>query len=298
MKFNFKLVAIKAVFLFSILHAEERTWTSSDGRKLTAELVSYDLEGETVTIKNNRGEFTLTFDKISDEDQAFVRTFAEKEAAEREAAEKEAAERAGKTSKEVTPAGNSFHVYYPKSYSPAKKSALLILFSPGGGGAGIMNNFRQGADALGWVLVGCDQLKNGMPNNEGIEIFKDLLAVIEERVDHDPNLLYMGGMSGGGLRAFQNSASFDRPWKGIISCGGWLGGAENYGLDYPKKMAVAMVNGADDKNANFYVEPDTNVLEKRRCKVELISFPGGHVVGPPDVIEKAMRWVEENTQKN
>lgn len=291
-------LAIQAMCFTALLHAETRTWTSSDGRKLDAELVSYDLNAETVTIKNNRGEFTLPFAKLVEEDQTFVRTLAEKEAAQREVAAQEAAKRAGKTIKEVTPAGNSFHVYYPKSYSPAKKSPLLILFSPVGGGAGIMNNFRQGADSLGWILVGCDKLKNGMSEKEGNDIFKDLLTVIEERVDHDPDLLYMGGMSGGGLRAFHNSANFDRPWKGIISCGGWLGGAAGHGLKYPKKMAVALVNGNNDKNANLYVDEDTEVLKRRRCKVEFITFPGGHVVGPPGVIEKAMQWVEKETQKD
>lgn len=288
------LVALAALLSWSWLSAEERTWTSSDGREIKAELVSYDLEAEKIVIETSRGEYTLPFDKISDDDQAFVRKLAAEEAEEK----KKAAERVGTTTKEVTDAGNSFHVYYPSSYSPEKKPPLLILFSPGGGGAGMLRNFRQGADALGWVLVGCDQLKNGMPDDEGKKIFEDQLAAIEERVDHDPDLLYMGGMSGGGLRAYQNSAFFDRPWKGIISCGGWLGGQENYDLDYRKKMAVAIVNGDKDKNANHWVVGDTGVLEKRRCEVELFAFPGGHVVGPPEVIEKAMRWVEENTERD
>ena len=298
MKSPSNLFAVLALMLSLPLVAEERTWTSSDGRELKAELVSYDLTAETVTIKNSRGEFTLPFAKISEDDQAFVKALAVKEAEEQEAAAKEAAGRAGKTTREETAAGNSYHVYYPKTYSVTQKPPLLILFSPGGGGAGILKNFRQGADALGWALVGCDKLKNGMPDDEGNKIFEDLLTAIEKRVDHDPNLLYMGGMSGGGLRAYKNSAVFDRPWKGIISCGGWLGGSVNYDLDYRKKMAVAMVNGDKDKNANHYVGPDTAVLEKRRCEVELFAFPGGHVVGPPDVIAKAMTWVSKNTDKD
>lgn len=78
--------AIQAMCFTALLHAETRTWTSSDGRKLDAELVSYDLNAETVTIKNNRGEFTLPFAKLVEEDQTFVRTLAENEAAQREVA--------------------------------------------------------------------------------------------------------------------------------------------------------------------------------------------------------------------
>ena len=56
-----------------------------------------------------------------------------------------------------------------------------------------------------------------------------------------------------------------------------------------------MVNGDQDKNANHFIEGDKKVLERRGCKVEVIMFPGGHTVGPPDVIEKAMTFVHENT---
>lgn len=62
-------------------------------------------------------------------------------------------------------------------------------------------------------------------------------------------------------------------------------------------MAIAMVNGDKDKNANHWVDSDRDALKKRRCEVEYITFPGGHVVGSPDVIEKAMKWVSENTEK-
>jgi hypothetical protein len=297
MNATLKIIVTSTFILFRPLMADERTWTSSDAREIKAELVSYDVKTATIIIKNKSGQFTLPFVKLSQEDQTFIRELAEKEEEERGVAKRVSAERAGTTNKEVTEAGNSYHVYYPTSYSVAKKPSLLILFSPSGGGSGILKNFRQGADALGWVLVGCDKLKNGMSDEEGSEIFTDLLASIEKRVDHDPNLLCMGGMSGGGLRAYLNSVTFERPWKGIISCGGWLGGSENHGLEYPKKMAIAIVNGDGDKAANSHVAGDTQVLERRRCKVEYITFPGGHVTGPPEIIEEAMKWVEENSQK-
>ena len=163
MKISSFALALATILSFTPLTADERIWTSSDGREIKAELVSYDLEAEKVVIKTSRGEYTLTFAKLSEDDQKYLRKLAAEEAEEK----KKAAERAGTTTKEVTEAGNSFHVYYP-SY----------------------------------------------------------------------------------------------------------------------------------KNANHWVNGDTGVLEKRRCEVELFSFPGGHVTGPPEVIEKAMRWVEENTERD
>lgn len=43
--------------------------------------------------------------------------------------------------------------------------------------------------------------------------------------------------------------------------------------------------------AKSHVEPDLQIVEKRRCRAKLISFLGGHIFGPPNVIEKAMSWV-------
>ena len=291
------ILCLFALTCLSPLHAEERVWTSSDGKKLKAELISYDLEANQVVIKNKRGkEYTLPLERLSEEDRNFLKELDQEKKEKAAENAKIIAERAGKTFTEKTDAGNTFHVYYPKSYTSEKKPPMLILFSPGGGGKGIMNNFKQGADSLGWVVVGCDKLKNGQNWGEGKTIFNDLLPVIEERVDHDPELLYMGGFSGGGLRALLYSAEYDKPWKGIISCGGWLGGSKNYDKDYRKYMAVAMVNGDTDAGANSYAEADKDILKKRRCKVEIFNFKGGHTIGSPELIEEAMTWVQENTK--
>ena len=71
---------------------------------------------------------------------------------------------------------------------------------------------------------------------------------------------------------------------------------EEYDLKYARRMAVAWVNGANDKAANGWVEADSAVLKKRGCKTKLFQFPGGHVVGPPEVLTEAMQWVAENSR--
>jgi hypothetical protein len=102
-------------------------------------------------------------------------------------------------------------------------------------------------------------------------------------------------MSGGAVRALHYTALFDRPWKGVISCGGWLG--KEFDLEYRKGMAVAWVNGDKDNNANGWVAQDSEVLKRRKCKTKLFPFPGGHVIGPPDILTEAMRWAQENAKE-
>ncbi len=156
----------------------------------------------------------------------------------------------------------------------------------------MLNSVRQGCDALGWIAVGCDTFRNNGDEKEFSKRFTTLLPDIENNVPHDPEALYMGGMSGGALRAYGYSDEFERPWKGLLAYGDWLGpnGQEEVTA---KKMRVAIVNGDKDKNANFFIERVSKLLKKKLCKVKHFSFPGGHQIAPPDVTEQAMRWIAD-----
>ena len=287
-------VALGILFLGSPLQA--RTWTSADGRSLEADLVAYDADAGTVRIKRKDGkEFTLKKATLSAEDIVHldeIEAEKQKVLAETKA---EAEALAGKTSSHASTGEHKvpFHIYYPKSYDGSRKLPLLILFSPGGGGKGILNSFKEPADKMEWVLVGCDKFKNGMDEVMADKMFAELLPDIEKTAEHDPEVLYMGGFSGGAMRSYDYSARFERPWKGIVACGGWLGGPDNWDQDYTKKMAVAMVNGNGDKAANSWIERDTKILKKFRCKVKSFEFPGGHAVAPADVLLEAMQWIAE-----
>ncbi len=272
---------------------EARTWTSTDGRTLEGELVEYDPESGKVRIRRADGrEFTLPKDRFSAEDGEFLA----KHQAEIQAKLDAAKARAGVVERHMTSGEHkaSFHVYFPKSYEGRGKLPMLILFSAAGRGEELLRKFIEPADELEWILVGCDRLKNRMPEKEADAIFSEMLPAIEEAVPHDPELLYLGGISGGALRAYDFSGRFDRPWKGIVACGGWLGGEGKRQDDYRPKMAVAIVNGDNDKAANSWVASDTEVLKRHKCRVKLFHFPGGHEVGPPDTLLEAMKWIVEN----
>lgn len=287
------IFCVCAMFLTADSRAEDRTWTSEDGKKIVGEMLRETEAGDGVVLKVGEKEFTVPLDRLSEEDRAWVAD-RKKEAEERA---KEFAALAGttKTFSEGEGIPAAFHVYYPSSYSAEKASPMIILFSPGGHGEGILRDFRESCENLGWIGVGCDTFRNDSKSEEMDPLFGELLPVIEQSVVHDPQRLYMGGMSGGAARAIQYTAKFDREWKGVVSCGGWLG--KEFDLDYRKGMAVAWVNGDTDEGANSWVVQDSGVLEGRRCKTKLFAFPGGHVVGPPEVLTEAMEWVEENTKK-
>ena len=285
---------------FTPARAEMRDWTSADGSRIRAELLDFNPGSGKVSLRRADGrQFTFTQDRLSEDDRAFLAVQAREKAEKAEKERELLASLVGQTRRYTSsgPEAKDFHVYYPTKYSPDDKRPMLILFDPGGNGAGILGQFREAAEEHGWIAVGCDFLKNGQDRVVSDRAFTEMLLEIEKIVTHhDPNRLYLGGMSGGAARAFIYSAKFERPWKGVLSCGGWLGGRDNYELKFPRKMAVAFVNGDDDLNANSHVTADTEVLKKRSARTKHILFPGGHVVAPPPVLSDAIAWLAENTR--
>lgn len=66
---------------FGILQAEDRTWTSSDGKTIAAEIV--ELDGDQVTLRMaGRGDMKFPVSRLSEADQRFARDWAEKSPAE------------------------------------------------------------------------------------------------------------------------------------------------------------------------------------------------------------------------
>lgn len=278
------------ISLGMIAYADERTWTSEDGKALVGELIRDS--GDAVVLKVKNREFTLPISRLSEADRQWLET-RRKEIEEKK---KEFAGLAGTTKTFSSNADQkvTFHVYYPSNYSSSSPPPLIILFSASGQGKAFLGQFTESCETMGWVGVGCDTFRNGVDDSIQDPLFTDLLPIIEKTVLHNPERLYLGGISGGAMRALGYTSKFDRPWKGVISCGGWLG--KEYDFEYRKNMAVAWVNGDNDKNANSWMENDSAVLKKRGCKTKAFHFPGGHEVGPPATITEAMKWVLENTK--
>lgn len=277
--------------------AHARTWTSAEGQSIEAELVDHDSSARKVTIRRSDGrEFILPVDRLSEKDRSYLAEIEAKRQRELDTVRQKAG-----TVETHTSDGEEavrYHVAYPGNYDPEKRPPLLILFSPGGNGKGILKSFREAAGKAGWIAVGCDGFKNNMDEEAGHRMFSEVLPHIENTVVHDNRFLFMGGMSGGAWRAYHYSARFDRPWKGIAACGGWLGGSSFYDLDYPKGMAVAIINGDKDKGASSWADRDTEVLEECDCEVRHFKFPGGHVVGPPEVLKEALQWMDSLHSEN
>jgi dienelactone hydrolase len=294
--------------------AEIRTCTSTAGQTIEAEFLN--VENGRVILRGADGKrMNVSYDALSEDDQAFIvelyKKFKEEtekakkeaeEQVEKEKAEKKAAFLAkwppGKIVDRVTTNGTetAYYVYIPSSFDPDNLPPLLYTFSPGGNGKGALRKVQQSAEKAGWIVVGCDKLQNNMEETTGHKIEDDLFSCVAADVPYDHKRVYLSGMSGGGMRSYQiASRRQDLKFTGILAFGGWIGGkVRQKDLKLPKGGGkVAIINGDEDKNANSWVESDSETIRKKKWKVNVFNFLGGHIYPPAEIIDQAISWMLE-----
>jgi len=271
----------------------ERIWTLNSGEELRAAQLSYDSEsGDVLFMLNNSEKRIVQFQDLSEENQRWLVEWLE--------VEKEMnllMERLGGRFVHEVAEGEEyttdFYVYYPAVCETKKNLPMLILFNAGGNASRYLKNFVEAAEEHGVVLVGCASFHNSHDKKlyaDMLERFKELLPIIEATVPHDPSRLFMGGNSGGAMRAYTYAAKIDRPWAGIYANAGWLGGYDSYGLPYPSDMRIAMVNGTKD-HASRWLERDRKVLALKGNTTRLFNFEGGHAIATPKSRSEAIKWL-------
>ena len=277
-------------------NTDNRRWTLASGASFAAELVSYDARVDVAVLRPEGGEKkSYTLKDFAPTDAAWLLEWAEFSGE----LDKLAAHMKGEF-KHYQLSGPKhaadFYVYTPGKYKETTKLPMLILFHPSGKGARYVKQFMDAAETLGLIVVSSDAFHNTpdswTPADEVmLDCFQELLPELEKTVPHDSRRLFMGGSSGGAQRAYHFSAKVDRPWAGIFANGGWLGGPAFYDWPFAKGMRVAMVNGNNDRPIARWLKPDTAILEKRECMVNLFVFEGGHQIPPPMIQFKALQWM-------
>ena len=206
-----------------------RDWTLASGEKRQAEILSYDEAEKSVTLRlPDKSEIRINEQDFSVIDRAWILEWVEKDEENRALLEK-----IGGTVTEYSWTGNvkiDYAVYQPASTVAGSESPMLILFHPGGNGRRQIYRYIEAAAAVGITVVSLDYFRNNNRKDDGegdemLANFKEMLPHIEATVPHDKNRMFMGGVSGGASRAYQNSARIPRPWAGVLANGGWLGGS-------------------------------------------------------------------------
>lgn len=279
-----------------LANSEVRSWTLTDGRKLSAELVSYNEQAGVVTLRiNERDPVVFLFTMLSPSDQAWVVEWVDLGERLDAVLARVGGEFLHFVSQGAYPTG--YHVYLPPGVMEGPPPPMLLFFDPAGNGERYVKRYIEAAAEAKFVVVGLDEFRN-TPPPDGDELdarfrerFLELLPQIKATVRHDPARVFLGGTSGGAMRAFGYAATIEGPWAGVFSNVGWLGPKEEaYALRFPAGMRVAFVDGNNDRGGS-YKKRDTEILVSYGSTVGFFSFEGGHQLPPPASQLKAMRWL-------
>lgn len=144
----------------------------------------------------------------------------------------------------------------------------------------------------GLLASACDMVKNGMEDDEGDRITRDLFNDVHKYLAYNPKRLYYGGFSGGAMRSYRLSYLMKDKCSGILAFGGWLGGKDFHKKPYQRNMRIAMVNGASDSSAKGWEADDTRALKSKQCTVKVFRFEGGHQLPAVETVDKAINWLD------
>jgi hypothetical protein len=293
MKKPFSIFAILfSLVLSALANSDMRRWEFKASPSVIAEMIDYQEDSGSLTLrKEDKTLLKVGKNQLSPLDEAWLLQWVEFT----EEAQALMVKLGGKLEKHASTGSfpTEYSIYHPSGDKPATERPMLILFHPGGNGHRDILRYVEAADAVKMTLVSCEVFQNTGDNDakeaELLERFKELLPQIESAVPHDSNKVFMGGVSGGGWRAFHYSAQVQRPWAGIFANCSWVGTAKWWDLPYPK-MRVAMVSGNNDYG-RYSLEDDIRVIQKSGSAISVQAFEGGHQVAPPNVMTKAFRWL-------
>src|SRR5438270_5746296 len=91
-------------------------------------------------------------------------------------------------------ATNSYALYLPSAYSPAKRWPLLLVFDPFARGEVSVKLFHEAAEKYGFIVVGSNNSRNFVDPSAAIRV---LWADLKEHYAIDPRRIYTAGLSGG-----------------------------------------------------------------------------------------------------
>jgi len=307
-----KLLVLLCVLVCSTALAETREWTAS-GKKIRAEYVKY-VFGVVVLKAEDGRQLRFPLARLSPEDRVYVSEMRKKGSA-KESKKGSSARRMrssrgdpkvvalmkpGETFTRTAEGetGITYHVYVPTSFKPDAPPPIIIAFSPSGNGARMVQLIKKSAEKVGWLVAGCDKLKNkhrDRTEKHEDEVLDDILKSIPHQIDRR----CLAGMSGGAMRAysFLQQSRRKEHYFAILAFGGWLGGTSFLKLKYKPNVVVAQINGESDKGANAWLKRDAEALTKSGCVVRAFKFPGGHVTAPPEKMDEAIAWLVEERGK-
>ncbi len=183
-------------------------------------------------------------------------------------------------------------VYVPQSYSPSRKTPLVLAFHGGGGTAGIMANpdyygwtpkaekegfivaFPNGASRFGGKLATwnagrcCGYARDQKSDDVGF--VKALIRDIQSNYAIDPDKIFATGMSNGGMFSYRLACDASDIFRAVAS----VAGADDVIECHPQKpVSVLHIHAKNDDHVLFNGGAGEGAFRDKSVVTEFTSIP-------------------------
>jgi dienelactone hydrolase len=180
----------------------------------------------------------------------------------------------------------SYALYLPSTYSPAKRWPMIYFFDPGARGERPVGLYKDVAEKYGFVIAGSNNSRNF--SSDQSRILKAIWDDTHQKLALDEHRIYTGGFSGGARLAGSMAT-------GCSSCE--IAGVIANGAGYPNGKAVATEKllyffavGNQDFNWPEVVRIRRE-REERSLPYRVRVFSGSHQWAPSAVMADALEWL-------
>jgi dienelactone hydrolase len=192
----------------------------------------------------------------------------------------------------------NYSFYLPSGYNGKEALPVVFFVDPKGNGTQPLSNYKDLANKYGYILIGSNLIKNGLPATYTSALFEALLNEVRSRFLIDEKRLFTSGFSGGAKLAILFAQQY-REIIGVAACGASLPLMSNH---EPSYYYVGIVG---DKDFNYLESYQTfSVFDQKGYDYTSVVFNGEHEWPPLASFEAAFTGFEiysiktERTTKN
>lgn len=199
---------------------------------------------------------------------------------------------AGRIVEAVACSGDStqtYALYVPSNYTPARPWPLIIAFDPRARGLNAVERYQKAAETYGYIVAGSNQSRNGSWESSQRSI-QAMFADLPSRLAIDEKRVYTAGMSGGARVATQVALATGKI-AGVIASSAALPDGR------PRKSVPFVVFGtAGTEDFNYIEMKDLDRMLTSPHHVAI--FEGGHVWLSSELAVEAVEWLEIQAMKS